>query len=130
MDHSRRKTKGHKYKAIRPKCEQGKGIGLAWGPTEVAAKISDEFQAEENDSFDEDFEFSLVSENPDISTVEFIHDGQTKFQQIFPVFNRGLLLIDDEDSKKVNDELETIPPPSEAQYIARGGAVQQPQTRL
>ncbi|KAJ8557150.1 hypothetical protein K7X08_002775 [Anisodus acutangulus] len=77
---------------------------------EVAAKISDEFQAEENESFDEDFEFSLVSENPDISTVEFIHDGQTKFQQIFPVFNRGLLLIDDEDSKKVNDELETIPP--------------------
>ncbi|KAJ8531073.1 hypothetical protein K7X08_025804 [Anisodus acutangulus] len=76
---------------------------------EIAAKISDEFQKEENDSFngDEDFEFSLVSENPDTSTVEFIYNGQTKFQSIFPVFNRDLLLIADEDSKKVNDEFDS-----------------------
>ncbi|XP_060187816.1 uncharacterized protein LOC132616996 [Lycium barbarum] len=76
---------------------------------EMAAKISDEFQSSENNSFDgdnsgdEDFEFSLVSENPD--TTEFIYnDGQTKFQSIFPVFNRDLLLTPDEDSKKVNDD--------------------------
>lgn len=73
---------------------------------EIASKISDEFQSEENDSFDgeEDFEFSLVCENPDTSTVEFIYDGQTKFQPIFPVFNRDLLLNDDFDPKKVRDE--------------------------
>ncbi|KAF3634156.1 hypothetical protein T459_20275 [Capsicum annuum] len=74
--------------------------------SEIAAKASDEFQAEENDSFDgeDDFEFSLVSENPDTSTVEFIYDGQTKFQPIFHVFNRDLLLNDELDYKKVNDE--------------------------
>ncbi|XP_060188039.1 uncharacterized protein LOC132617131 [Lycium barbarum] len=72
---------------------------------EIAAKISDEFQSSENDSFDddEDFEFSLVSENPD--TAEFIYeDGQTKFQPSFPVFNRDLLPMADDDSKKVNDD--------------------------
>ncbi|CAN4091550.1 unnamed protein product [Withania somnifera] len=73
---------------------------------EIAAKISDEFQAEENDSFDgeEDFEFSLVCENPATSNVEFIYKGQTKFQPIFPVFNRDLLLNDNFDSTKVKDE--------------------------
>ncbi|XP_055827356.1 uncharacterized protein LOC129895650 [Solanum dulcamara] len=74
--------------------------------SEIAAKISDEFQAEVYDSFDgdEDFEFSLVSENPDNSTTEFIYDGQTKFQKpIFPVFNRDLLLKDVSYVKKVND---------------------------
>ncbi|KAK4727074.1 hypothetical protein R3W88_031991 [Solanum pinnatisectum] len=64
--------------------------------SDIAAKISDEFQAEENDSLnggEEDFEFSLVSENPDKTITEFIYDGQTKFQQpIFPLFNRDLLL--------------------------------------
>lgn len=108
---------------------------------EIATKISDEFQAEaeENDSFDgvDDFEFSLVYENPDTSTVEFIYDGQTKFQPIFPVFNHSLLLNDDKSEEDVDssiriplknlfleeresttssgssseaDELETIPP--------------------
>ncbi|XP_049398800.1 uncharacterized protein LOC125862715 [Solanum stenotomum] len=66
--------------------------------SDIAAKISDEFQAEENDSLnggEEDFEFSLVSEKPDNSIAEFIYDGQTKFQQpIFPLFNRDLLLSD------------------------------------
>ncbi|PHT36666.1 hypothetical protein CQW23_24366 [Capsicum baccatum] len=47
---------------------------------------------------------SLVCENPDTSTVEFIYDGQTKFQPIFHVFNRDLLLNDEFDYKKVKDE--------------------------
>ncbi|KAM3222295.1 hypothetical protein P3L10_021565 [Capsicum annuum] len=74
--------------------------------SEIAAKASDEFQAEESDSFDgeDDFEFSLVCESPDTSTVEFIYDGQTKFQPIFHVFNRDLLLNDELDYKKVKDE--------------------------
>ncbi|KAM3222294.1 hypothetical protein P3L10_021564 [Capsicum annuum] len=74
--------------------------------SEIAAKASDEFQAEESDSFDgeDDFEFSLVCESLDTSTVEFIYDGQTKFQLIFHVFNRDLLLNDELDYKKVKDE--------------------------
>ncbi|XP_049358793.1 uncharacterized protein LOC125823453 [Solanum verrucosum] len=66
--------------------------------SDIAAKISDEFQAEEKESLnggEEDFEFSLVSEKPDNSIAEFIYDGQNKFQQpIFPLFNRDLLLSD------------------------------------
>ncbi|MCE5166577.1 hypothetical protein HAX54_022054, partial [Datura stramonium] len=96
---------------------------------EIGAKMSDEFRAaeEEKDSFDgvEDFEFSLAS------TVEFMYDDQIKFQPIFPVFNRSLLLNDDRSSSSdvessirialknlfveegestTSDELETIPP--------------------
>ncbi|KAK4727073.1 hypothetical protein R3W88_031990 [Solanum pinnatisectum] len=76
--------------------------------SDIAAKISDEFQAEENDSLnggEEDFEFSLVSEKPDNSIAEFIYDGQTKFQQtIFPLFNRDLLLSDS-DLKDVDKSI-------------------------
>lgn len=61
---------------------------------DIAAKISDECQAEENNS-EEDFEFSLASENSDKSIAKFIYDTPTKFQQpIFPLFNRDLLLSD------------------------------------
>uniref|UniRef100_M1CYA7 Uncharacterized protein n=1 Tax=Solanum tuberosum TaxID=4113 RepID=M1CYA7_SOLTU len=76
--------------------------------SDIAAKISDEFQAEEKDSLnggEEDFEFSLVSEKPDNSIAEFIYDGQTKFQQpIFPLFNRDLLLSDS-DLKDVDKSI-------------------------
>lgn len=74
---------------------------------EIAAQISDEFQTEDNDSFDgeEDFEFSLVCESADTSTLGFIYDdGQTKFQPIFPVLNGDLLLNDHLDYKNVKDE--------------------------
>uniref|UniRef100_M1CYB2 Uncharacterized protein n=3 Tax=Solanum tuberosum TaxID=4113 RepID=M1CYB2_SOLTU len=76
--------------------------------SDIAAKISDEFQAEEKDSLnggEEDFEFSLVSEKPDNSIAEFIYDGQTKFQQpIFPLFNCDLLLSDS-DLKDVDKSI-------------------------
>ncbi|CAN4082447.1 unnamed protein product [Withania somnifera] len=62
--------------------------------TEIAAKISDEikpnsdaFPKESEENVDEDFEFSLLCENPEISIDRLI-------QPIFPVFNRDLLLND------------------------------------
>ncbi|OIS99075.1 PREDICTED: uncharacterized protein LOC109231756 [Nicotiana attenuata] len=66
---------------------------------EIAAKISDEIkrdskvaeQAEvEANVGEDDFEFSLVCENPEASVGEFLYDRQ--IQPVFPVFNRDLLL--------------------------------------
>ncbi|TMW80272.1 hypothetical protein EJD97_022066 [Solanum chilense] len=60
--------------------------------SDIVAKLFDESQTKENHR-EEDFEFSLVLENLDKSIVEFICEGQTKFQQsIFPLFNRDLSL--------------------------------------
>lgn len=68
-------------------CLSFNNIGFS---SDIAAKITDEFQAEENHS-EEDFEFSLVSNKSN----KFIHDDQKKVQQsIFPLFNRNLLLSD------------------------------------
>ncbi|XP_027769117.1 uncharacterized protein LOC114075071 [Solanum pennellii] len=68
-------------------CLSFNNIGFS---SDIAAKISDEFQAEEDHS-EEDFEFSLVSNKSN----KFIHDDQKKVQQsIFPLFNRNLLLSD------------------------------------
>lgn len=47
--------------------------------SDIAAKLSDEFEAEEN-HIEEDFEFSLVSENSDKSIAEFIYKDKTKLQ--------------------------------------------------
>ncbi len=72
-------------------CLSVKIYGLS---SDIVAKLFDESQAKENHR-EEDFEFSLVSENLDKSIVEFICEGQTKFQQsIFPLFNRDLSLSD------------------------------------
>ncbi|XP_016443407.1 uncharacterized protein LOC107768776 [Nicotiana tabacum] len=66
---------------------------------EIAAKIYDEIkrdskvaeQAEvEANAGEDDFEFSLVCENPEASVGEFFYDRQ--IQHVFPVFNRDLLL--------------------------------------
>uniref|UniRef100_A0A3Q7JCF5 Uncharacterized protein n=1 Tax=Solanum lycopersicum TaxID=4081 RepID=A0A3Q7JCF5_SOLLC len=76
-------------------CLNFNNYGLVLG---ITAKISDEFQSEENHSLDcdeEDFEFSLASKNSDNSIEKFIYDTPTRFQQpIFPLFNRNLLLSD------------------------------------
>lgn len=77
---------------------------------EIAGKISDEIKCdseliEENVDGAEDFEFSLVCENPEDSIGVFPFDRQ--IQPIYPVFNRDLLLNDvsyDVDREGVNGE--------------------------
>ncbi|KAH6824040.1 hypothetical protein C2S53_000106 [Perilla frutescens var. hirtella] len=57
------------------------------------AEIAVQVVAERNED-DEDFELSLVCEAKEFSAEEFIYDGQLGL--IFPVFNRDLLLSDND----------------------------------
>ncbi|KAI3452433.1 hypothetical protein Pfo_009097 [Paulownia fortunei] len=56
---------------------------------EIAVKV-----AAENSNDDEDFEFALVREDKEVLADEFVYDGQ--IGPIFPVFNRDLLLNNDD----------------------------------
>lgn len=56
----------------------------------------------EDDNNDDDFEFDLVGENQRFSAEEFIYGGQIK--QVFPVFNRDLLVSYDDFDKGLSDE--------------------------
>lgn len=56
-------------------CLSFNNIGLS---SDIAAKLSDEFQVEENHS-EEDFKFSLASENSNNTIANFIYDSQNKF---------------------------------------------------
>ncbi|TMX03844.1 hypothetical protein EJD97_013604, partial [Solanum chilense] len=75
-------------------CLSFNNIGFS---SDIAAKISDEFQAEENLS-EEDFEFSLVSNKSN----KFIHDDQKKVQQsIFPLFTESIAKHSDLKDKSI-----------------------------
>ncbi|KAG6398231.1 hypothetical protein SASPL_139686 [Salvia splendens] len=59
---------------------------------EIAVQIAVEKIGDDNEEDDEDFEFSLVREDNELSAEDFVYDGQ--LGPIFPVFNRDLLLSD------------------------------------
>ncbi|XP_047952582.1 uncharacterized protein LOC125198231 [Salvia hispanica] len=68
---------------------------------EIAVQI-----AAEKIGDDEDFEFSLVRDDNELSAEDFVYDGQ--LGPIFPVFNRDLLLSDDRRDSSVQVPLSQL----------------------
>lgn len=65
---------------------------------EIAVKV-----AAETNNGDDDFEFSLVSEDKEFSAEEFAYDGQ--IGSFFPVFNRDLLRRNDGDDRPLGTKI-------------------------
>ncbi|KAL6507316.1 hypothetical protein OROGR_023511 [Orobanche gracilis] len=58
----------------------------------VAVERSNDASRNEGDDGDDDFEFASARECKEVSLDEFSHGGQNQIWQVFPVFNRDLLL--------------------------------------
>ncbi|CAA2933479.1 uncharacterized protein LOC111400836 [Olea europaea var. sylvestris] len=81
------------------------------GLAEIAVQVSKENSNED----DEDFEFSLVSESKEVLT------GNSEIKSIFPIFNRDLLVNNDEKILEPSDQVESIKVPLSKLFIEDRG---------
>ncbi|KAL6497533.1 hypothetical protein OROHE_027162 [Orobanche hederae] len=87
---------------------------LAGVAERVAVERSNDASGNEVDAGDDDFEFASARVCKEVSLNEFSHGGQNQIWQVFPVFNRDLLLDDGGESaacggSKVLDPSVAIP---------------------
>ncbi|CAA3016876.1 Hypothetical predicted protein [Olea europaea subsp. europaea] len=87
---------------------------------EIANKVTglNTTDTKEDENNDDDFEFALVGENQRFLDEEFIDDGQIK--QVFPVFNRDLLVSYDDYDKGLSGEgVESIRIPLKKNFMEK-----------
>ncbi|CAA3016878.1 Hypothetical predicted protein [Olea europaea subsp. europaea] len=87
---------------------------------EIANKVTglNTTDTEDDENNDDEFEFALVGENQRILAEEFIYDCQIK--QVFPVFNRNLLVSYDDFNKGLSGEgVESIRIPLKKNFMEK-----------